>query len=458
MTDFEMLHVSQAACKTLTFLMLVSLNMSAWLIVLTTVDRFVAVWLPLRAVAVCRHRRACLAVVVLFVVISAFNIHVFWTAELRFNTNRRSPMCMVLGPPYIVVFECVKLASYSIVPFVAILLLNCAIVARLRLGRSAILRGGGSRWSGSMRIGGRASSPGTLVESRGPSPARGGRQCGNNGPTLSLAVGASQLHRARSHRPTSSAASSLTTTTSSSGAATAASSPQSKVTYMLLPVSITWLVLTAPWTLRTVVALAGGVTADDPRGIKQFVTTMCFLLMYVNHAINFYLYCVTGCKFRRELVDMLTMMCVVRRASSQEDGGGRMASFCRCLSRSCCCCYCASSHRGVNRSASDSRSEMRAFSVVASSRHGNNMGTALSLGPCKSRRCDVNQRPSEAGGVDAADTAVWMNVQLSLASNWQNSRVQILRLLAFVRWVIAFQVPAVNNFINSALWNDRLFF
>lgn len=403
MTDFEMLHVSQAACKTLTFLLLVSLNMSAWLIVLTTVDRFVAVWLPLRAVAVCRHRRACLAVIILFAVISAFNIHVFWTAELRFSATGPSPKCMVLGPPYIVVFECVKLASYSIVPFVAILLLNCAIVARLRLGRSAILRGGGSRWSGSLRIGGRASSPGTLVESRGPSPARGGRQCGTNGPTLSLAAGASQLHRARSHRPPSSAASSLTTT-SSSGAATTASSPQSKVTYMLLPVSITWLVLTAPWTLRAVVVLAGGVISDDPRGVKQFVTTVCFLLMYVNHAINFYLYCVTGCKFRRELVDMLSMMCVMRRAN-QDGSGGRMASFCRCLSRSCCCC-CASGHRGVNRSASDSRSEMRAFSVVASSRHGNNMGTALSMGPCKSRRCDVNQRHSETGGVDAADTAV----------------------------------------------------
>jgi len=44
------------------------------------------------------------------------------------------------------------------------------------------------------------------------------------------------------------------------------------------------------------------------------VKTICFLLMYVNHAINFYLYCLTGKRFRRELAAMLncglvTLMC-----------------------------------------------------------------------------------------------------------------------------------------------------
>ena len=35
------------------------------------------------------------------------------------------------------------------------------------------------------------------------------------------------------------------------------------------------------------------------------VKIICFLLMYLNHAINFYLYCLTGKRFRKELAAML---------------------------------------------------------------------------------------------------------------------------------------------------------
>ena len=45
----EWLHASTASCKTIMFLLLVALHLSAWLIVVVSADRFVAVWMPLKA-------------------------------------------------------------------------------------------------------------------------------------------------------------------------------------------------------------------------------------------------------------------------------------------------------------------------------------------------------------------------------------------------------------------------
>lgn len=78
---------------------------------------------------------------------------------------------------------------------------------------------------------------------------------------------------------------------------------QYRITVMLLAVSFTWLILTAPFTLFIFVSEA----ADDPeQQAKQFLLkTVCFTLLYINHSINFYLYCVTGRKFRNELKEFL---------------------------------------------------------------------------------------------------------------------------------------------------------
>jgi len=50
LTNYELLHLSDVTCKLLMFILLVSLYLSAWLVVLTTVDRFIAVWFPFKLV------------------------------------------------------------------------------------------------------------------------------------------------------------------------------------------------------------------------------------------------------------------------------------------------------------------------------------------------------------------------------------------------------------------------
>jgi len=78
----EWLHASNLACRCLTFTFLAALHLSAWLVVLTTTDRFVAVCFPLQTASFCSKTRARLASLILFISTIVFDGHVFWTFEL----------------------------------------------------------------------------------------------------------------------------------------------------------------------------------------------------------------------------------------------------------------------------------------------------------------------------------------------------------------------------------------
>jgi len=68
-----------------------------------------------------------------------------------------------------------------------------------------------------------------------------------------------------------------------------------------------------PLTLVSIAAaFVGRTTGPDPLTASRFelARTIAELMMYANHAINFYLYCATGQKFRHQLI---WMVCYSRR-------------------------------------------------------------------------------------------------------------------------------------------------
>ena len=76
------------------------------------------------------------------------------------------------------------------------------------------------------------------------------------------------------------------------------------MTAMLISISIAFLVLTFPWCVYMI--LTSGIDLDDPKQFIFFIHldplwALSYALTQVNHAINFYLYCVSGSKFRGEL-------------------------------------------------------------------------------------------------------------------------------------------------------------
>ena len=237
MFDWELLHVSDIGCKVIMWLFLVSLHMSAWLIVAMTVDRFLVVWFPFKASSMCNSKRAKLTIIGMVFLIMLYNLHVFWTIGLRSYRGGRTACGPSMDDYFMVeVFPVMKLVSYSILPFIIVLFLNLAITFRL--------------WSNRMAI-------------------------------------------------------SRATSDSDTGSASRAS--QNRITVMLLTVSFVWLILTAPFMLRSVLTIHDG--SQQKKAQTFLFETTCFLLLYVNHGINFYLYCLAGRRFRQDLQNVMCAPC-----------------------------------------------------------------------------------------------------------------------------------------------------
>ncbi len=69
------------------------------------------------------------------------------------------------------------------------------------------------------------------------------------------------------------------------------------MTIMLLCVSLSFLILTAPWCIYIIM---NSVTGN----YIQLFADVSFLLLAMNHSINFFLYCLSGRRFREKFVNM----------------------------------------------------------------------------------------------------------------------------------------------------------
>jgi len=226
----------------------------------------------------------------LAVVVALYNCHVFWTMSLyRDGAHLR---CDAADDDYFMmhIFEYLKLVSYCVVPFVLVIVLNFCIIVRLRQASP-------SQCSESFCV---------ATTSVTPSPAR--RSCRYFFASSSTQPERSVPQNVEDERTMAdvSAEEDIVRCPSRQEAMpveVVASGPQQsrqrRLTRMLLFVSFAWLALSAPFALHS---LAVNFVSDDRNLLAKIV---CFLLVYVNHAVNhavnFYLYCVTGSRFRQEL-------------------------------------------------------------------------------------------------------------------------------------------------------------
>lgn len=230
-SGFEMLHINNFCCKFLTFLIHFSIHFSAWLIVAVTVERFLAVWFPLKANTMCSVSRARFVTFMTALIFILINIHVLWTAELLPAPNSINPdklICAAYAYQNFVcnVFPWINLVLYSFLPFAILLVLNSLIVVCLVRNQNIV--------------------------------------------TSSMTK--DDRFMRNTHR---------------------------KLAITLLAISFVWIITTIPRPLYQLFSPKPKSFDDMARGVLGKV--ICFLLMYANHSINFFLYCLTGQRFRIEL-------------------------------------------------------------------------------------------------------------------------------------------------------------
>lgn len=247
----DVLDSHEIICKAGIFLGYLSSDISVWLIVIVTIERFIVVIFPLKSLRLCNLKVARISIALVVVVFVSVNIHFLWSVKLQeyhYNNVTISKCQAQRQFQYLVedIWPWVDAGIYSFVPFFSIIVLNCFIIRKILLARKT-----------------------RNVLSQHTSLSKG-----NNETEMGKKSGEMSV----------------------------------KITIMLLSVSFTFLITTLPMNLVLIhssVSGKSGSEEDVSFAKQQLMGTLAEMLMYVNHSINFFLYCTTGKKFRGQFQSLL---------------------------------------------------------------------------------------------------------------------------------------------------------
>ncbi|XP_060074568.1 probable G-protein coupled receptor B0563.6 [Ylistrum balloti] len=231
-------------------------DFSVWLIVAVTVERYIAVCHPLQATVLCSVQKARTVSVIMFLTIVAINVHFMWTVDLSITKTNGSDIATCEASEWYTyalteVWPWVDAAIYSFVPCFILTILNFLIIRQVLLARRF--------------------------------------RC--------------QLQNCKSGRNNQ-----LQKKLPTEGSI--------KLTLMLLAVSFTFMITTLPNNVSLIVTVLMDSQLNTLQQIARFALakTITELLMYTNHSINFFLYCATGKKFRRNIEKLICKVKEYRRS------------------------------------------------------------------------------------------------------------------------------------------------
>ncbi|OWF47147.1 Thyrotropin-releasing hormone receptor [Mizuhopecten yessoensis] len=261
LSNFDIKDQTNWTCKVVAFLGYVCSDSSVWLIVAVTLERYIAGCYPLQAANLCRIRKARFIVFVPILALCVVNSHFLWTVELLHVVNNTTEPVYICDAGHNFsalvndVWPWVDAGIYSFVPFVILSILNGRIIQKVCVAKNERKH--------------------LLTKDRN------GKGC-----------------NVRKH---------------STGEVSR------KLTMMLLLVSFTFLLTTLPMNIILIMTKSWNEQNQQQRADFFLAKTVTELLMYLNHTINFFLYCITGRKFRRQI---FLLFC---RCFSQPDQNGDMA-------------------------------------------------------------------------------------------------------------------------------------
>ncbi|XP_033754751.1 growth hormone secretagogue receptor type 1-like [Pecten maximus] len=245
LSDFDIKDQANWTCKLVVFLGYVCSDSSVWLIVAVTVERYIAACYPLQASKLCRIRKARYIVFVPILALCFVNCHFLLTVQLQLESNN------TINPVYICdagpdfsdfvngVWVWVDAVIYSFLPFAILLILNIRIIQKVWIAKNERKH--------------------FLTTERGDISFHKGKNPSGTGEV------------------------------------------SKKLTMMLLVISFTFLLTTLPMNIILIATKTWNEQNQQQRADFFLAKTVSELLMYLNHSINFFLYCISGRKFRRQI-------------------------------------------------------------------------------------------------------------------------------------------------------------
>ncbi|KAH3709261.1 thyrotropin-releasing hormone receptor-like [Dreissena polymorpha] len=242
-------HISEAGCKIHTWLVYSSLDFSAWIIIILTLERVISSWLPHRAKTMCTNKTAVFILIAVCVFILVKNSHFLYGLVFEIaneKTNQVEQKCVAIDQNYshfeYEVQPWIDMCVYCIVPFAIILIGNVSILFKVLQSQKK--------------------TKSTVAPSQS-SRSRGQQQ---------------GIRHAK----------------------------QSSTTAILFTLSIVFLVTTSPVSIYLIVETYWIQDADDAKLAKlDFWWAVVNMLMYSKNSVNFLLYCLSGTKFKKEFFRLI---------------------------------------------------------------------------------------------------------------------------------------------------------
>ena len=327
------LDKSDAACKIINFTNTTASNLSAWLLVAVTVDRYLGICQPIKARASGASGR--FSKIVIWTILFFFlllNLHFFWTVSSRYfvsfvrlkstgllstdvdyqdlwHWKKGSWKCRLEDTFWASkVWPWIDMILYSFLPFALLLTFNAFIIRAITLSRRFV-RSSNVELQSYLSL----TKSGSSKVKKSDSREKLNTYCRR----LTSICQSRLLCDARTF-PEGGTSENSTPPGSSKKNLTAGSSGETRrfkldsstrLSFMLLVVSLSYILLTLPMSLMMIAAafLNDMVESVELGEAKQIEASfglgraIAEMLMYSNHAINFYLYCLTGTAFRHRL-------------------------------------------------------------------------------------------------------------------------------------------------------------
>ncbi|XP_061165721.1 nociceptin receptor-like [Saccostrea echinata] len=233
--------ISQFSCKTHTFLVYFSLDFTTWVLVAVTVDRCIFVCLPFRAKTICTLKHAKIVVVCIALVMTALNIHLFWSVAVEMELGELG--CAYMNDFTKFTWPWIDSCVFSIIPFNLMIIANIILIKHILMSQTRV----------------------AAHTQHGESD-----------------VQQSNVHS--KHRKVTS------------------------VTTMLLTTNCMFLALTLPIAIYLIVYPNKIQDATDHgTAVLELIWAIANMLQYTNNTIHFFLYCLTGPRFRQEILKIFKL-------------------------------------------------------------------------------------------------------------------------------------------------------
>ena len=134
-----LIEPSVVHCSLNNFLLYVCGVVSSWVTVLISLDRFIAIYFPLKAHIYCTKKRSCLIVLALFIISCSWLVPMLFISKITL-TDQGLSCTVIWNGPLQMLFLTILLMFYSIVPALCIVLLNILIIRKLKVQRAFRVR------------------------------------------------------------------------------------------------------------------------------------------------------------------------------------------------------------------------------------------------------------------------------------------------------------------------------